>query len=134
MTITRQLFIKTAAICLISVTGVPGVLAQQETGVDQAVPCLKLSRIQDVDIIDSRRIVFQSGINDYYLNTLPYACNGLKLNDSFMYQTSLNEICNVDVITVLNDIGPDYNAGVSCGLGKFEPVSKEDIKKLKSSL
>lgn len=112
--------------------GLAGTVQAKPEG--EAIPCLTLSRIQDVDVIDNTRIVFRSGVNDYYLNTLPRHCNGLRLNDSIMYSTSLNQICNVDTIRVLDTIGPGYNAGVSCGLGHFEPISKEEIKNLKDSL
>lgn len=120
-----------AMICL---TGLPVAQAQQTRKPEGSVNCLDLRRIQDVDVIDNTRIVFQSGLNDYYLNTLPYHCNGLRLNDAIMYDTSLNEICNVDVITVLDSVGAGFSPGNSCGLGYFEPISKDEIKTLKESL
>lgn len=130
----KQFCINSAAINLITILSLSTAFAQQTGQVDQSVPCINKTRIQNVDIVDNKNIVFQTGINDYYLNTLPYACNGLKLNDSFMFRTSLNELCTVDVITVLDDIGPEFQTGPSCGLGRFEPVSEEEIKTLKNNL
>jgi len=131
---TRQLYINLTLFGLVSLSGLSVAHAQQAGNDSESIPCLKLSRIDNIDILDNNHLVFQTGVNEYYLNTLPYACNGLRLNDSLMYQTSLNEICNVDVVTVLNTIGPGFQAGPSCGLGMFEPISKEEIKTLKDTL
>ena len=38
------------------------------------------------------------------------------------------------IITVLNPGGGAYMPGASCGLGKFVPVSKEDVTVLKQQL
>jgi len=124
------------SVIFISLVLLPGIniTHAQEKQSAQPVSCLHLDRIQNVDILDDSHIIFQVGLKDHYLNTLPYACHGLKLNDTIMYRTSLNEICNVDVITVLNKIGTGYQAGPSCGLGKFEPVTTEQIKTLRESI
>lgn len=130
----KQLINRTFFAAVIMLSGLPALHAQEAAKEDKSIPCLKLDRIRDVDVIDNKTIVFQTGNNDYYLNRLPYNCNGLRLNDGFLYRTSLNEICNVDVITVLDKIGPGYTGGPSCGLGRFEPITKEEIKALKDSL
>lgn len=118
---------------IIGLTSV-AVAAAETQKPENAVNCLQLNRIQNTDIIDNKRIVFQSGMNDYYLNTLPYACHGLKINDSFIYETSINQLCHVDTIKVLDQTGPGISSGASCGLGYFEPITKDQIKKLKESL
>jgi hypothetical protein len=48
-----------------------------------------------------------------------------------MYKTSLNELCNVDIITVLNSVGSGFLPGISCGLGNFYPITKENADTLK---
>lgn len=130
----RKFVIPVSVAGAVSLAGLSVAHAEQAGKSATSVQCLKLDRIQNVDVIDNTRIVFQSGVNDYYLNTLPYNCNGLKLNDAIMFDTSLNEICNVDTITVLGTAGPGFSPGPSCGLGYFEPISKEQIKTLKKSL
>jgi hypothetical protein len=109
-------------------------LAQAAPQPEQSVPCLRLSRIQDVEILDNSRILFRTGVNDYYLNTLPHACSGLKLHDAFQHRTSVDEICEVDVITVVDQIGSRVYTGPVCGLGKFEPISKEEITAIRQTL
>ncbi len=127
-------FTRVAAISLLSMACFSAAHAQDASAIDESIPCIKKSNIWSVDIVDNKNIVFQTGVNNYYLNTLPYACNGLRLNDSLSYQSSVNELCNVDVITVLDTAGPGFQSGPSCGLGKFDPINKDEIKSLKESL
>lgn len=119
---------------IIGLTGLSAANAQQPDKPKDAVLCLKTDRIQDVEVIDNTHIVFRSGVNDYYLNTLPYNCNGLKLNDKIMYDASVNQLCNVDTVKVLDSSGPGLSSTNSCGLGYFQPITKEEIKALKESL
>lgn len=97
---------------------------------DTSIPCVSLRNTQDINIIDDNNIVFHMGGNSYYLNTLPYRCNGLKRNDTIMFRTSIDKVCDVDVITVLQNIGPGFQAGPSCGLGRFIPISGEEVRAL----
>ena len=129
-----QYYTRIAAISLVCLSVVPVVHAQDAVTDKEPIRCVKIDRIENVDVIDNENVVFQIGINDYYLNTLPYACNGLRLNESIMYRTSTNELCDIDVITILDKIGPGFQAGPSCGLGKFKPITREEIKTLKASL
>ena len=105
--------------------------AQEFPVEDSSIRCIPLRSIQEIEILDDRNIIFRVGSNNYYLNNLPYRCSGLRRNDTIMYRTSINEICDVDVITVLDDIGPGFQAGASCGLGRFTPVNQEEIKMLR---
>ena len=127
-------YTRIAAISLVCLSVVPVVHAQDAVTDKEPIRCVKIDRIENVDVIDNENVVFQIGINNYYLNTLPYACNGLRLNESIMYRTSTNELCDIDVITVLDKIGPGFQAGPSCGLGNFKPITREEIKTLKASL
>ena len=129
-----QYYTRIAAISLVCLSVVPVVHAQDADTDKEPIRCVKIDRIENVDVIDNENVVFQIGINNYYLNTLPYACNGLRLNESIMYRTSTNELCDIDVITILDKIGPGFQAGPSCGLGKFKPITREEIKTLKASL
>jgi len=66
-----------------------------------------------------------------YLNTLPYDCPGMHADDTYMFSTSLSQLCNLDIITILNTAGPGYLRGPSCGLGMFKPVTQEEVDALK---
>ncbi len=101
---------------------------------ERPVHCLSLIRIKNSDILDSQHILFETVGGKYYLNQLPHNCPGLSHDDAFMYRTSLNKLCDLDVITLLDDHGFGLLPGASCGLGVFEPISEEQIAGLKQSL
>ncbi len=50
-----------------------------------------------------------------YMSTLPHKCPGLSKHDTIMYETSLNQLCDLDTITVLNQIGGGFMRGPTCG-------------------
>jgi len=93
--------------------------------------CLLLTLIDRTEVLDKRSILFYTRGGDICLNRLPHDCPGLRGDKAFMYRTSLNKLCNVDTITVLDSIGFGYSRGASCGLGKFHPVSEEMVRTLK---
>jgi hypothetical protein len=92
------------------------------------VHCIDLIRIRDSDIIDTRHMLFRMVNGDLYLNTLPHACPGLRKNDPYMLRTSLNRMCDLDIITVLHSNGWGFTPGASCGLGMFEKVTEEQVE------
>jgi len=93
--------------------------------------CVRLSSIDHTDVVDDQNILFYMHGKDIYRNYLPYPCRGLKNNDTFMYRTSLNQLCNVDIITVLDTMSFGFMPRNSCGLGMFYPITKDQAKKLK---
>lgn len=93
-----------------------------------AVNCLQISQISNTRIIDDQNIVFKVRNNTFYNNKLPNKCSGLKSANKFTYSTSQSVLCNVDIITVLHDSGPDMMRGASCGLGVFTPTQDPDKK------
>jgi len=88
----------------------------------------RLIRIDSTDIIEDSFIIFYMRDKMIYLNVLPHSCPGLKSADTFMYRTSLNRLCDVDVITVLNRMAGGFSPGAACGLGLFYPIDKEIAK------
>ena len=94
--------------------------------------CISLSRIDRTDVVDDSNILFYMKGGDIYLNRLPHRCPGLRWEKAFMYRTSLSQLCNVDIITVLDNMGFGFSPGVSCGLGPFHPISEETAKALKA--
>jgi len=94
--------------------------------------CISLTRIDHTRVVDERTILFYMLGDDIYLNRLPHRCIGLRKGKTFMYKTSLNQLCNVDIITVLDDIGFGFSRGASCGLGSFQPIGEEAAKMLLS--
>ncbi len=50
---------------------------------------------------------------------------------SIMYKTSMSQLCELDMITVLNNMGFGFMQGATCGLGKFYPMNAERAKELR---
>jgi len=127
-------------LCVLAVSlSMAAPLAAEEKAMDKSIDlvsgppeqCVSLSRIDHTYVLDDRNILFYMHGGKIYRNHLPYNCSGLKINDTFMYRTSLHQLCNVDIITVLDSLGFGYSPRNSCGLGLFYPVSKDDVAKLK---
>lgn len=94
--------------------------AAEVTG--KPVSCINLSQIRSSQVRDDRTIDFMLSGGKVYRNELPYQCGGLGFERAFTYSTSLTQLCNVDIITVLQNFGGRLNRGASCGLGEFTPV------------
>lgn len=83
--------------------------------------CILLNRIRETRVLSDQVIDFVLDNGQVFRNTLPARCPQLGFQESFGYQTSINLLCNVDIITVIiPGIGP--NTGASCGLGRFVPM------------
>ena len=86
------------------------------------VACVTLTRIKEAKVRDGRTIDFIMRGGAVYRNTLDgAACPQLGSEKRFSYKVSGNQLCSVDVITVLAQ--PGVTPGASCGLGKFQPVT-----------
>ena len=94
--------------------------AVRETG--PAVSCVPLAQLRDSHVRDDRTIDFMRDRKRGWRNVLPQECPGLKSADTFSYETSLSQLCSVDIIHVLNQYGGSYQRGAACGLGKFQPI------------
>jgi hypothetical protein len=93
------------------------------TPTGKPVNCVQITSIDQTVVRDDRTIDFMMrGTPRVYRNTLPQSCPELGSERAFSYQTSVSELCNVDIITVFRSAGP-IRQGASCGLGQFEPVS-----------
>lgn len=92
--------------------------------------CVPLRSIDQTRVVDDQTILFYMLGPDVYVNLLPRKCNGLKRTDAFSYATSLSQLCHLDVIRGLRNFGGELSPTVACGLGKFVPISKEQIELL----
>ncbi len=100
---------------------------------DEPLRCIELRKVRDMKVLSNQTIAFRTGTRRYAVNTLPYPCPGLRDDSPIMYRTSLDRLCNVDVITVLEPAGFGYMPGASCGLGKFVPMNENELKQLERS-
>jgi hypothetical protein len=83
--------------------------------------CIQPSNIRETRVRDDSTIDFYMNSGKVYRNTLPNSCPSLGFEERFGYETSINQLCNVDIIHVLYS-SPPYR-GASCGLGEFQPIT-----------
>ncbi len=131
------------AACLLALAGLASAagqqsttqeITQQESKADRPVHCVDLIRIDHTDILDSKHMLFTMIDKRQYLNTLPVGCPGLRPNDPYLTRTTLTELCDLDIITVLHPTGVGFMQGPSCGLGMFQPVTKNEVDLLKQQI
>ncbi|HET6630882.1 MAG TPA: DUF6491 family protein [Woeseiaceae bacterium] len=109
-----------------------GISAAQEAGGEDtqsrdmnAKHCVRVQSIDQIDIVDSDTLVFRMRGDEVYRNELPYNCPGLQQGDTLMYRTTLGQVCDLDIVTVLEDWGFGFAPGASCGLGMFDPITEQ---------
>jgi hypothetical protein len=101
---------------------------------DAAAPrCVDLMRIDRVDIVDDQNLLFYMKDGTIYHNRMTHACPGLRREGTFMYSVPMRRLCNVDLITVLENHGFGFARGASCGLGDFKPISEEAASQMKEA-
>jgi hypothetical protein len=83
--------------------------------------CVPLSHIRETRVRDDWTIDFMDSGNTGYRNALTARCSGLKSNDAITYKTSLSQLCNTDIVYVLETAG-GLHRGPSCSLGQFVPI------------
>ena len=86
--------------------------------------CVSTYAIRSTKVIDNRTIDFKMSGGKTYRNTLSHSCPGLRFEEKFLYRTSTSQLCNVDIIRVLNDFGGRLSEGAGCGLGKFQQIER----------
>ncbi len=91
--------------------------------IGEAKNCVLLQQIRSTQVIDDSTIDFYMRDGEVLRNRLPNSCPQLGFQRTFGYQTSISQLCNVDIITVLIPNSP-VGRGASCGLGKFTPIEK----------
>ncbi len=85
------------------------------------IMCVPAHSIRETRVRDDRTIDFYMDGGKVYRNTLPQSCPELGFEERFGYETSIDQLCNVDIIHVLHDSPPIR--GAACGLGAFQPIS-----------
>jgi hypothetical protein len=89
--------------------------------VGEPTSCIPLSHIRETRVRDDWTIDFIGAGKMVYRNALTERCSGLKSNNAITYKTSLSQLCNTDIVYVLETTG-GVHRGPSCSLGQFVPV------------
>lgn len=129
MTIPKRpaLALLAGAAILVSAPAAP---QRDRASADEPEDCINLMSIDRTRVADENTILFFMRGGDVYRNDLPNRCPNLEFEQRFMYRVTANRLCDLDVITVIDDVGFGFMPGASCGLGKFEPISAEEAESL----
>jgi hypothetical protein len=93
--------------------------AQEPQAVPKSVGCISLRDIDSSNVQDDKTIIFKMRGKKYYKNDLGHRCPGLGFTKAFSLRTSTSQLCNVDIIRVLENYSGRLQEGAGCGLGKF---------------
>ena len=101
---------------------------EEEPLPDGVANCLNLGSVERMEIVDEHHILFFMRDGSTYNNHLSRRCPGLRRNDTIMYRTTLNQLCSIDMFTVLNNFGGGFMPGATCSFGKFYPATREEAE------
>jgi hypothetical protein len=104
--------------------------AQDGAEANETRNCVDLMRIDRTEVVDDDTVLFYMRNGTVYRNELTSSCPTLGFEERFMYRTVLTQLCDIDVITVLQDVGFGFMPTASCGLGKFEPIDEDTAEEL----
>ena len=104
--------------------------ADQHVAAGEALPegarsCLSLRSVDRIEIVDEHHILFYMRDGSIYNNHLSRRCPALRRNDTIMYRTTLNQLCSIDMFTVLNNVGGGFMPGATCSFGQFHPATPD---------
>ena len=95
--------------------------------------CLQLRRIDHTDNVGDRNVLFYMRDGKIYQNELRQTCPGLSRDRPIMYRVVMNQLCDTDVITVLEPIGfGGFMPTASCALGEFRQIDEAGVEALKA--
>lgn len=122
--------IRNSMLAIAAATLVAGPAVGQEDA--ETRDCVSLNRLDDTEVIDDRTILFFLKNDEIYVNRLRNRCHGLGFEESFMYETTTGQLCSLDLITVLRDMGFGFTRGASCALTAFQRISEADARSLQA--
>jgi hypothetical protein len=108
--------------------------AQDGDGASDGVKrCVSLRQIDHTKVIDEVTVLFFLKGGDVMRNDLPRNCPRLMSENTFTYRTSIEQLCDSDTITVLDDVGAGFIPGATCGLGEFQPITESEAETLEDA-
>jgi len=101
--------------------------ADEEEATGESERCINARSIRGADVIDDNYVLFRVQGRRLYLNALPKSCKGLSRDRRFSYETYTRSLCEQDTIRVLREAGGGIYDGRACKLGRFQPITEEDL-------
>ncbi len=123
---------RAAALILLTnylITNRPGTAFGDEIEVDDdSKRCINARSIRGADVIDDDHLLFEIQGRRIFLNVLQSTCTGLSRDRRFSYDTYTRSLCASDRIRILRQSGDDFFEGKACKLGRFRPITYDELK------
>jgi hypothetical protein len=116
------------AVGLFICTFVPAVAQEDEAEADDSKRCINARSIRGADVIDDNYVLFEIQGRRLFLNRLAKSCVGLSRDRRFSYDTYTRSLCARDKIRILKESGDGFYEGRSCSLGRFEPITYDELQ------
>jgi len=101
----------------------------------QARRCLPARFNEHVDVLDSRHLLFSGTRDVFWLNQLRFNCMGLTDDSVLVFDMRDRSVCELGGFRGVPRMGSmGANFGVSCTLGRFEPITQAQAEQLRSAL
>lgn len=117
-------FLTVLSICWCLAAAAPA----QEAVEDESKRCLNARSIRSANVIDDNHVIFEIQGRRLFLNTLPKSCVGLSRDRRFSYETYTRSLCALDKIRVLRETGDGFYEGKACSLGRFKPITYDELQ------
>lgn len=109
--------------------------------------CLADREYRNFRALDSKRIVFEGRGDKLWINTLRSGCSDLRFGDVLIVRShSYSRLCDMDRFDVADWFdwpwyrrwpwhwGPSWGSGMTCTLGKFQPVTVDQVAEIEAVL
>ncbi len=106
-----------------------------EKAYDEGVRCLPSMNYHSVKILDDQRLVFEGLGDKRWLNQLRNRCPGLRPGDTLRFELTGSRLCEMDTVVAIDRFLYFWErTSATCMLGKFEPVTPDQIDAIKAAL
>ena len=108
--------------------------ATQPNGNSGAVRCLPETAYTDVEVMNSELLLFRGLGDRMWLNRTRQACLGSRVDPVLAFDMRDRRLCALDSVAVADNLGGYWSTGAACSLGKFAPVSPEQVELVRMEL
>lgn len=120
------------------------ILSQPLEGEEYATPrrCISKFAYRNFEPLGDRYVVFEGPADQLWLNELRGRCPGLSRSSALAFEMEGNQICALDRFKITDwfELSRfrrwpwEWLDGIPCTLGKFQPVSAEQVESIRATL
>jgi hypothetical protein len=97
--------------------------------------CLSTYAYRSVEVLDDRNVLFKGPGDRAWINQLRHRCIGLRRNDALQFELRDNRLCELDSFESVDTLFRVWSrTSATCTLGKFQPVTPEQVEALRAAV